>query len=588
MAAVESESSERASMATTISRKRTKEEWRSAIGASKKPRRLHLKADRNGFVYCPVSTCDHSGFRTVRGCRKHTAQQHGWWFFFTKRPQEKEVFPKKTGAAPACAPVKSGRASTVAMPSFDSTCSFSKNFSEWLQSDWGGSKSSLQAQQVARRVLKFLRFCYPDQEPNWEVCTSAIDSSITCTKQITRFMCELKETWNLRYSACIGYLNSLADAIDYRKCCGAFASTRDILDVVDVLLTRTRRSLARKMRVQWNTLLDIDFLAKQNCWASLSQLQSVLPYHLPRFTSIIQNAKDATKEVGPNDLSFATHFLAAMLFLDVKATRPMTYQHLTLGMINSIEGQTGMIDQTQFKTCQRYGFDSLIFEEQHLSILRAYISHVRPRLSPSLSQSSSSNGGSSNNSDDFLLVTRHGKMLSNLSSMLGNLVHQATGKYIHPTRLRQIIETESASKLSTEQQSFVSEDQKHTSHVARVSYQKMRSRDVAIRAKEALATLGKTSSLARADLQSLQPVSAFSAEKEVKTEEEESAAPLLAASATKVRFTKEEDLCLKNGIIRYGWGAWSAILRDKDYHFHRFRCRQTLYQRAVRKRMKFI
>ena len=76
MAAVESESSERASTATTISRKRTKEEWRSAIGASKKPRRLHLKADRNGFVYCPVSTCDHSGFRTVRGCRKHTAQQH--------------------------------------------------------------------------------------------------------------------------------------------------------------------------------------------------------------------------------------------------------------------------------------------------------------------------------------------------------------------------------------------------------------------------------------------------------------------------------------------------------------------------------
>ncbi len=97
--------------------------------------------------------------------------------------------------------------------------------------------------------------------------------------------------------------------------------------------------------------------------------------------------------------------------------------------------------------------------------------------------------------------------------MLGNLVHQATGKYIHPTRLRQIIETESASKLSTEQQSFVSEDQKHTTHVARVSYQKMRSRDVAIRAKEALATLGKTSSLARADLQSLQPVSAFFAEK---------------------------------------------------------------------------
>ena len=140
-----------------------------------------------------------------------------------------------------------------------------------------------------------------------------------------------------------------------------------------------------------------------------------------------------------------------------------------------------MIDQNQFKTSERYGFDTLIFEQQHLEALRLYIRHVRPHFE--------------SNSEDILLVTRHGKKLTKLSSILGNLVYAATGKYIHPTRLRQIVETESSTHLSAEQQAFVSENQKHTSQVARIKYKKFRSRDVAAKAKEALATIGKTSTL---------------------------------------------------------------------------------------------
>ena len=76
-----------------------------------------------------------------------------------------------------------------------------------------------------------------------------------------------------------------------------------------------------------------------------------------------------------------------------------------------------------------------------------------------------------------------------------NLVYSATGKCIYPTRLRQIIETERSTHLSAEQQAFVSEDQKHTSSVARLKYKKLRSRDVVAKGKEALATIGKTSTL---------------------------------------------------------------------------------------------
>ena len=60
------------------------------------------------------------------------------------------------------------------------------------------------------------------------------------------------------------------------------------------------------------------------------------------------------------------------------------------------------------------------------------------------------------------------------------LVYQAIGKYIHPTRYRQIVETENAKKLCLEDQKNISLDQKHSSQVARIYYQKNISRCVAV------------------------------------------------------------------------------------------------------------
>ena len=60
------------------------------------------------------------------------------------------------------------------------------------------------------------------------------------------------------------------------------------------------------------------------------------------------------------------------------------------------------------------------------------------------------------------------------------LVYQAIGKYIHPTRYRQIVETESARKLCLEDQKNIGLDQKHSSQVARIYYQKNTLRRVAV------------------------------------------------------------------------------------------------------------
>ena len=60
------------------------------------------------------------------------------------------------------------------------------------------------------------------------------------------------------------------------------------------------------------------------------------------------------------------------------------------------------------------------------------------------------------------------------------LVYQAIGKYIHPTRYRQIIEMGSTKKLSLEDQKNISLDQKHSSQIAQIYYQKNTSRHVAV------------------------------------------------------------------------------------------------------------
>ena len=78
---------------------------------------------------------------------------------------------------------------------------------------------------------------------------------------------------------------------------------------------------------------------------------------------------------------------------------------------------------------------------------------------------------------------------SKLTECKGKLVFEAIGKYIHPTRYRQIIETESNQILTAEERQWITEDQKHSSRVAKVHYRKRRSRDVAPRENDCLKRL---------------------------------------------------------------------------------------------------
>ena len=127
-------------------------------------------------------------------------------------------------------------------------------------------------------------------------------------------------------------------------------------------------------------------------------------------------------------------------------------------MFNNSKKNGGFVDQTEFKTALHYNFDSLLFDNNSTEIVDDYITFVRPLLHPVC---------------DYVLVKRNGTQYSKLSDLMSKLVFEAIGKYIHPTRYRQIVETESVRKLSPGEQDIMSRDQKHSSQVAKTHYQKL-------------------------------------------------------------------------------------------------------------------
>ena len=72
--------------------KKCKVNWSDVAGASPKPKRLHLEKDETDRLYhCPIQECEHDGFQSQRGCRKHVNSKHSWLLYFDEKPDSKKV-----------------------------------------------------------------------------------------------------------------------------------------------------------------------------------------------------------------------------------------------------------------------------------------------------------------------------------------------------------------------------------------------------------------------------------------------------------------------------------------------------------------
>ena len=549
--------------------------WRKALGAAQKSKRLKLESDSDGLFYCPIENCDSNPYHSKRGCRKHVYTKHGWYFYFNDRPDISKVMPE-TVYQRACI-VRPKRSNTATMDSFPKTCKIAIQFKMWLTSPGGGGKSVSQADQLCTKVLKYAKFCCDDVCDNWEIPDSVMDYCLGSVTLLSKFVEHLQIKWKMGYSGTIGYMNAISHMLDYRRTVNVSMENTGVFIATEIYIDRVRKCLTKKMHVEWNTVLSIEYLSSINCWATLEELQKVVPFHSDRYKQVIMNASDSSASISPHDLSFATSFIVAVLFLMVKATRPMTFQYLTVGMILSIP-DGGIVDQTMFKTNYKYGFDSLIFNKNVVKLILGYIHHVRSRLNPTC---------------DYLLISRTGNQLPRLSDIFGRIVFQVIGKYIHPTRYRQIVETESASRLNVEDQNALSEDQKHTSKVAKVHYKKMQSREVAEKGKECMNKLReedhcqKTISdinqqivgILETPIDFLNTTCSKLAHSKEEITPSETESKQAGSRKKKINFSKIEDKFLVAGIQKYGV-RWTSILNDPSYSFHPSRKACTLLNRA--------
>ena len=564
--------------------------WSMLANASPKPKRLHLEEDDcDGLFHCPVQICKHDGFTTQRGCRKHVKSKHSWYYYFDEKPDSAQIesFDGQANNNTATDQKTARKMRTVA--TFDKTSNIAKNFLSWLTGSGGGCKSDRQAQQIVNRCLKFLKFCCEDEE---ELTFDIVDLSLCSPNLLFKFVDTMQDDWELGHAGRIGYLDAIAELADFRKVNGASDVVLRGLSSTEIYLKKARKTVSKMMRLQWINELDIDTLESKGHWATLEELLEVVACYLPRYENVLKTCKDKPATVSPLELSFATKFLAVYLFIKVKGSRPMTYQFLTVEMVRTAKTNGGFIDQKMFKTAGKYGFDSLFLTDTSMQVLDGYIDHIRPHLKPTC---------------DYVLVTRNGGQHNKLGELMSKLVFDAIGKYVHPTRYRQIVETASSKKLSSNAQGTISEDQKHSSVVARVHYQKQRSREIATKAHEYLETLyGEKGSALEMDVRSrLSDKSASSPEQE---EIDDGSVPeehniLITPTDSKSKnasktpdslpgrkillFTPEEDQYLRMGLERHGFGNWTAILRDPDFHFQKGRKSNSLLNRAARKFKKY-
>ena len=438
--------------------KKCKVNWSDIDGASPKLKLLHLeKNETDSLFHCPIQECEHDGFHSQRRCRKHVHNKHSWFFYFDEKPNLTEITDslKLARNVSMMNTIQDQTSETTKhavklLPSFSLSCDIGEVFTKCLTGSGGGCKKDRAAQLIVTRCFKFLKFCCEDEE---ELTFDVVDVSLCSPNSLFKFIDYLQDECKLGHGGRLGYLDAISEMIDFRKLHGASETVFQKFSATELYLKIAQKTVAKMMRLQWTQDLDIETLEARGHWATMEELLEVMKFHLPRYENTVKICKSSPAQVYPSDLTFATRFVAMYLFIKVKGSHPMTYQYLTVDMIARAKEKGGFIDQKTFKTAGKYGFDSLILTDTNMQVLNGYISYVRPLLQPQC---------------DFILVNRNGGQHGKLVEIMSKLVFDAIGKYIHPKRYRQIVETQSVNELISEEQRILSEDQKHSSAVAKV------------------------------------------------------------------------------------------------------------------------
>ena len=105
------------------------------------------------------------------------------------------------------------------------------------------------------------------------------------------FVSLMENEWKLSHSGQFCYLNAMYDLMDYRKSTGVSSDILTNFSISDIYLKRTKKCISKRVKVQWNKELDIETLESKGKWATLKELQQVIPFHLNLYKLILEKCK---------------------------------------------------------------------------------------------------------------------------------------------------------------------------------------------------------------------------------------------------------------------------------------------------------
>ena len=156
----------------------------------------------------------------------------------------------------------------------------------------------------------------------------------------------------------------MTDLLDFRKASGVTDAVLRSFAVTEVYLRRGKDNLSQKTSMVCSRNLDLETLIARDSRGSVEEMEIVIPFHAPNFKRICEKSVGNADKCSISELAFTTRFVPTFLFLRVKCARPMTFQYITLKMVEVARTNGGFIDQTQFKTAVTYTFDTLIISEE--------------------------------------------------------------------------------------------------------------------------------------------------------------------------------------------------------------------------------
>ena len=149
------------------------------------------------------------------------------------------------------------------------------------------------SRSVLSLILKFLRASNEDFLYDG-ISNVDIDFCVGSTENVSCFLDTLQNEWRIGNPGQISYIHALIDLIDFRKLTGVSSAILHNFKVVEMFLKRARRCISKKMRMNFSMELNIETLERKDYWATMKELQQVIPFHLPRYKQILELCKKSS------------------------------------------------------------------------------------------------------------------------------------------------------------------------------------------------------------------------------------------------------------------------------------------------------